>query len=193
MPHLVEPVVPAGRLQGSSQPVLEAGPDIRLRPWAAVHAHPVLRAFSDPEIQRWHVRVMESQTEASEWIAQWGVAWAAETDAAWAVTDAATGDLLGYVAAREINLALGWAQITYWVMPDARGAGVATIAVRRLVHWALDEVGLHRLEIVHSVDNTASCRLAEHAGFPLEGTLVSAMLHVDGWHDMHIHGRVRGG
>jgi RimJ/RimL family protein N-acetyltransferase len=39
------------------------------------------------------------------------------------------------------------------------------------------------------VANTASCRVAGKAGFRLEGTLRSALLHTDGWHDMHLHGR----
>jgi RimJ/RimL family protein N-acetyltransferase len=191
MPHLVEPVVAPGRMRAAAQPVLEAGPDIRLVPWHLRHVDPVRRAFTDPEIQRWHVRRMSSPLEAHDWIGQWSVAWRAETDAAWAVTDAATGRVLGHAAVREIELTLGWAQTTYWVVPDARGAGVSVAAVGRLVRWSFDDLQLHRLEIVHSVDNPASCRVADHVGFELEGTLRSAMLHADGWHDMHLHAIVR--
>ncbi|WP_297548795.1 GNAT family protein [Amycolatopsis sp.] len=52
--------------------------------------------------------------------------------------------------------------------------------------------GLHRLDIQHSVANSASCRVAEKAGFTYEGTLRSSALHTDGWHDMHLHARVQG-
>jgi RimJ/RimL family protein N-acetyltransferase len=51
---------------------------------------------------------------------------------------------------------------------------------------------LHRLGLGHSVANTASCRVADRAGFRLEATLHSALLHSDGWHDMHLHARVGG-
>jgi RimJ/RimL family protein N-acetyltransferase len=78
------------------------------------------------------------------------------------------------------------------VLPAARGTGVAARAVGALVGWALGDVGLHRLELVHAVANTASCRVAGKAGYALEGTLRSAMLHADGWHDMHLHARVNG-
>jgi RimJ/RimL family protein N-acetyltransferase len=37
----------------------------------------------------------------------------------------------------------------------------------------------------------ASCRAAEKAGYPAEGTRRSAALHPDGWHDMHVHALVR--
>ena len=33
-------------------------------------------------------------------------------------------------------------------------------------------------------------RVAAKAGFTAEGTLRSALLHADGWHDMHLHARV---
>lgn len=193
MPHLVEPVVAPGRLRVTSQPVLDAAAGIHLVPWHLEHGDAVLRAFVDPDIQRWHVRRMSSLSEAHDWIGRWGASWRAETDAAWAVTDAATGRLLGYAAVREINLTLGWAQITYWVVPDARGRGVSVTAVRRLVRWSFDDLELHRLEIVHSVANVASCRVADKVGFEPEGTLRSAMLHADGWHDMHLHAMVHDG
>jgi RimJ/RimL family protein N-acetyltransferase len=35
-------------------------------------------------------------------------------------------------------------------------------------------------------------RVAAKAGFTAEGTLRSALLHADGWHDMHLHARVQG-
>jgi RimJ/RimL family protein N-acetyltransferase len=63
-------------------------------------------------------------------------------------------------------------------------------AVVRIGRWAFEDLGLHRLRITHSVANTASCRIATRAGFPLEGTMRSALLHADGWHDEHLHAQV---
>ena len=61
---------------------------------------------------------------------------------------------------------------------------------RPLCTWAFGEAGFHRLELQHSTRNLASCRVAEKSGFALEGTKRSSLLHDDGWHDMHLHGRV---
>lgn len=55
--------------------------------------------------------------------------------------------------------------------------------------WAFD-IGLHRVELQHSTRNVPSCRVAGKAGFSVEGTKRAAVLHSDGWHDMHLHGRV---
>jgi RimJ/RimL family protein N-acetyltransferase len=56
--------------------------------------------------------------------------------------------------------------------------------------WAFDVLRLHRLFLVHSTKNSASCRTAALAAFPPEGTLRDYMLHTDGWHDAHVHGRI---
>ena len=75
-------------------------------------------------------------------------------------------------------------------MRPVLSAGGAPAAVEALCTWAFGEAGFHRLELQHSTGNTASCRVADKCGFSLEGTRRSSLLHADGWHDMHLHGRV---
>ena len=84
------------------------------------------------------------------------------------------------------------AGVGYWVLPAARGAGVATRALTALTVWALDEIGFHRLELDHSTRNHASCGVATKSGYLLEGTKRSAAVHDDGRHDMHLHARILG-
>ena len=91
-----------------------------------------------------------------------------------------------------LTLADGLGEVGYWLLPEGRGRGVATRTLRAVCDWAFDSVGLHRLELVHSVDNPDSCGVAQRAGFALEGTARERMLHGDGWHDMHIHARLAG-
>lgn len=85
------------------------------------------------------------------------------------------------------SLAGGSADVRYWVVAHARGRGVASGALCVLTGWALSDLGLHRVELEHSRKNAASCRVAEKAGYLLEGTLRCRVLHEDGWHDMHLH------
>jgi RimJ/RimL family protein N-acetyltransferase len=191
MPYLVKPVVPAGRMRDRSQPVLRGAGGLVLRPWEPADASVVLQAYQDPAIQQWNLRSFASLAEAGAWITQWERQWEAERDGCWAVA-AGDGTVLGRVALRGIRLMDGVADCTYWVLPAARGRGVATRATVAVARWALRELGLHRLELQHSTANPASCRVAAKAGFAAEGTLRSAMLHPDGWHDMHLHARVAG-
>jgi RimJ/RimL family protein N-acetyltransferase len=148
--------------------------------------------FPDTLMPRWHIRSADSAQEVAGWITQWRNGWKDERQAQWAVVDADTDDLLGRVALRRILLGDGCAEVAYWTVARARGRGVAVRATVALSRWAFGEIGLHRLELSHATANEASCRVAVKAGFAPEGTRRSALLHPDGWHDMHLHARVHG-
>ena len=108
----------------------------------------------------------------------------------WAIADAVTDDLLGRVSLKNMDLMCGQGSVAYWTMPTRRGQDVASSAVEALTHWAFDDVGFHRLELTHSVHNLPSCRVAIKTGFDFEGVKRRAGLHLDGWHDMHLHARI---
>jgi RimJ/RimL family protein N-acetyltransferase len=173
------------------QPVLRAAGGLVLRPWRVEDVPVVVEAYADPAIRQWNLRSLDAR-EAAAWVAQWAGRWRSERDGCWAVTDGREA-VVGRVALRGIRLADGRAECTYWVLAAARGRGVASAATAAVAGWAFDDLGLHRLELQHSTANPASCRVAAKAGFALEGTLRSAMLHPDGWHDMHLHARVGDG
>jgi RimJ/RimL family protein N-acetyltransferase len=59
----------------------------------------------------------------------------------------------------------------YWVAPAHRNRGVATQALVLLSRWAIDELGVPRLQLQTMVENTASQRVAERAGFTREAVL----------------------
>ncbi|HWG24449.1 GNAT family N-acetyltransferase [Actinospica sp.] len=218
MPSLTRPAIPAGHLAASVQPVLPIDPGLSMRPWTAADAPSVIAAYADPDIRFWHARTVESEAEARALIERWRSAWSAESGANWAVvrtafsagsggglpgsgaggvrgpaTGSADGDaVLGRIALRAIDTEQGRAECMYWIRPEARGGGVATRALCGLATWAFDEAGFHRLFLVHSMVNDASCRVATKAGFAPEGVERSSVLHPDGWHDMHVHSRITG-
>jgi RimJ/RimL family protein N-acetyltransferase len=99
--------------------------------------------------------------------------------------------LLGQIGLRNISLAEGSASLSYWVTPAARGRSIAARSVEALSAWAFESIGFNRLSIQHSTANAASCRVAERTGHRVEGTLRQAIKHADGWHDWHLHGRLR--
>lgn len=192
MPYKIPNVVEPGTFASQEQPTLLAPGGLLLRPWTPKDAPAVYEAFQDPVLQQWHARVADSEDEARGWIEGWRAEWPKERSATWAVVDADTDEVAGRVALREIVFADGQAEMAYWTLPRARGRGVAPRAVTALADWALDAVGLHRLELTHATANEASCRVALKTGFAPEGTKRSAVLHEDGWHDMHLHARIRG-
>ncbi|MGW2426425.1 GNAT family N-acetyltransferase [Streptomyces sp. NPDC001709] len=76
----------------------------------------------------------------------------------------------------DIDLKGGSAEIPYSLLAAGRGGGVIADATVCVSRWAVDDLGLHRLRLTHSVANPASCRVATRAGFALEGTMRSALL-----------------
>ncbi|MBM0237448.1 GNAT family N-acetyltransferase [Micromonospora sp. ATA32] len=66
------------------------------------------------------------------------------------------------------------AEVGYWTAAPARGRGVAPRALEAVTGWAFTRfaaAGLTRLELLHQVDNPASCRVAEKAGYRFEEVL----------------------
>jgi RimJ/RimL family protein N-acetyltransferase len=185
------PAIAAGDLAVGPQPALSAPGGLVLRPWEDSDAAAFLAAYQDPRIQQWHTRQPRSEDQVREWFAQYRQAWTQETGVSWAVTRDG-GEVLGRMALGGLNLEDGDAGCAYWVLPAARGAGVASRALTAMSDWALGEAGFHRLHLDHSTRNDGSCRVAVKSGFLLEGTKRSAAVHSDGRHDMHLHARIRG-
>lgn len=182
-----EPALAPGRLP-PDQPRLSLG-GLTLRPWERADAAALVRAYADPDIHRWHSRSM-SLDQAESWVDFEAARWQREQGGSWAVTR--NEALLARVGLGGVSLAEARAAISYWVLPEARGRGVAPLAVGAVADWAFDVVGFHRLELDHSTRNAASCRVATKAGFAAEGTRRARGLHLDGWHDMHVHGLLAG-
>jgi [ribosomal protein S5]-alanine N-acetyltransferase len=62
------------------------------------------------------------------------------------------------------------AEVGYWVRADARGRGIGSRALVLVSDWAFVH-GYRRLQLHADVDNVASQRVAEKAGYRREGVL----------------------
>ena len=196
MPSLVAPALPPGTMASQRQPEIHSN-DLVLRPWRPEDQPAVVAAYADPAIQRWHARTM-TEDEALDYIERWARRWLGEHGAGWAVLDSGPnggpeGDkVAGQISLRTIDLQEGLAEVSYWVLPEARGRRTASRALSALTDWSFGHLGLHRIEVLHSTRNEASCRVASGAGYELEGTKRGEAKHADGWHDMHLHARIVG-
>ncbi len=81
--------------------------------------------------------------------------------------------VLGSIALSSVERLHARAMVSYWVLPGARGRGVARDAVQLISEWALGELGLKRLEMFVEPENVASQRVAERCRFVREGLLRS--------------------
>jgi RimJ/RimL family protein N-acetyltransferase len=165
-----------------------------LRPPDPADADDARAMLLDPEVAQWNPGPLDPTVEeARDWLvrsAQWS-----ESYVGWSVHDREdTGRYAGSAFLFHIDQEQRAGSVAYRTAPWARGRGAATSAVVAMTGFAFDVLELERLSLPHAVANAASCRVADKAGFVLEGTEVGGYRDEQGvrW-DSHVHGLLRDG
>jgi RimJ/RimL family protein N-acetyltransferase len=141
------------------------------------------------------------ERDAARWLASQESGWRDGDRLSFAVLE--VDDVGGWVLAGNVGLknregtgGIGkreTAEIGYWTAVAARGRGIAPAAVRAVSDWVFDVfagASLRQIMLVHDVDNPASCRVAEKAGYPFREVSPANPPH---WFtDGHIHMRLGG-
>lgn len=141
---------------------------VTLRPWREDDAEAIVECIDgDPEISQWLDQVPQPYTLADAQAFLAGL-----EEQAFAVTEASSGRVLGSIGLRVDDDRVG--EIGYWIRADARGHGVALRALVLLSRMALAREDVERVQLRADVDNVPSRRVAEKAGFRLDGVLRSA-------------------
>ena len=163
---------------------------LHLRPFGPADVDAVARACSDPEVQRWtRVPSPYGREDAVAFVERVAPAlWESGEGAPFAVLDATSGDLLASVGLVRIDRRDALGEIGYWCAPWARGRGVTTQAVGAVCRWSFGALGLARVEWLAEVGNTGSRRVAEKAGFTVEGVLRGRMSGKHGQADAWVGG-----
>ncbi|MEV7024233.1 GNAT family N-acetyltransferase [Kitasatospora sp. NPDC093558] len=176
--------------------VLDLG-DVVLRPFGRSLDLPggtvpaLVAAAAEPLILAYTPLGTDDPAAAEAYLDRCDEAWAEGRTGAFAITDAADGTLRGNVALYWRDREDGLAMIGYWLLPAARGRGLATRAATAVARWGVETAAARRIEIAHAVGNEASCRVAERSGFPYEGTLRASYRHKGGeYFDEHLHARL---
>ena len=151
-------------------------PDVRLVPFDTSHLEGLRALLDDPQVLR-YTRVPEPVPEgfAETWLGAYEAGRQAGTREGFALIGP-DGEVLGIGVVPHIEADAATAELGYVVAEHARGRGVAREALSQLTDWAFAELGSERLELLISVENGASKRVAERCGYRLEGVLRS--LHV---------------
>jgi RimJ/RimL family protein N-acetyltransferase len=145
-----------------------------LVPFGEEHLAGVEEMLDDPDLLRF-TRIPEPVPPgfARTWFERYEEARADGSREAFAIVGDG-GEFLGLALAPEIDRETRTAELGYVVAPAARGRGVATEALRQLTEWAFAELGMLRLELMISVENAGSKKVAERCGYVREGVLRSA-------------------
>jgi RimJ/RimL family protein N-acetyltransferase len=133
-----------------------------LRPWMAWAQKEPTVEESEENVRRARVRFLE------------------RTDLMMLLFLKGTGTIVGSSGLHRFDWDVPRFEIGYWCRTRFVGQGYVTEAVRGIAGFAFDELGAKRVEIRCDTGNERSRRVAERAGFRLEGELRNAEIGTDG-------------
>ena len=171
--------------------------DLLLRSWRPTDAEDMVRARDDAAISRWSNSspVPYLLTDARDFIEIARPEKNDGTAAGGAITDAATGELLGSAALFGIDKRARIAEIGYWSAPWARGRRIAERASRALLSWGFANLDLARVDWHAFVGNHASRLVALRLGFTVAGMVPRELRRrddsrVDEWYGWQLPGQL---
>ncbi|MCX5213812.1 GNAT family N-acetyltransferase [Kitasatospora sp. NBC_00240] len=155
----------------------DGGPSLLLRSWTDSDADALVEAYRDPVLRAWTRLGVPDAEAAAHWVEVQRAGWESGTRLSFAVLEEEPGGggrLAGNVVLKRPEPAGPAGEVGYWTAAHARGRGVAPRALQVLTDWVFESFaagGVEYLELMHQVDNTASCRVAEKAGYGFERIL----------------------
>ena len=106
----------------------------------------------------------------------------------WAIQLKETGEVIGRLFAKPSDDTLREVELTCELGKRWWNRGLMTEAVKRVISFFFEEVGLNRVFAWNARENPASGRMQEKAGMKWEGTLRQAGVCNNGIFDKEIHG-----
>ena len=155
-------VAPEVRIEGSL---------VRLRPPSAADVRHFVRWYSDPEVMYWlHMTEGPPATEPME-KERIDTARSDPSQMLWMI-ETSEGRVIGNIALLQIDLVHGraWLGVTIGEK-DCWSRGYGTDATRLLLHYAFENLGLRRVQLITDVDNDRGIRCYEKCGFYREALL----------------------
>ncbi|WLW58765.1 GNAT family N-acetyltransferase [Streptomyces sp. YU58] len=168
--------IPVVRLDA---PATATAPALVLRPWREADAPALVAVYRDDDLlRRWTSPGPQDEPAAVRWVRGQRQGWETGQRYAFAVVeeDGRTpgGTLAGHAV---LKPRAGAAEVGYWTAAHARGRGVAPRALQALTDWAFTAFtadDIPRIDLLHRVDNTASCRVADKCGYPFAELMPAA-------------------
>jgi RimJ/RimL family protein N-acetyltransferase len=166
---------------------------IRLEPISREHLDGLAALGQDPLVLR-NTRVPEPWTEGFErtWVEAYEQGRQDGTRDGYAIVDAESGAFLGLAGIVDLEPDANQGEIGYALVPESRGRGIATRALELVTRYALEELGLERVELRIGTENGASMRVAERAGYRREGVLRSLYVKPGRREDFVVYSRLPG-
>lgn len=130
----------------------------------------------------------ESVRDTQRLIQRWTDAYQSDNVLRWAICT--ESGWIGDIAVTRWQPAHHSCELAFSLIFAARRQGYMAEALCAVARYLMETAGFHRVELKIFPENLPSCRLAERAGFRLEGTLRGAFRRTDGsYADVRLYAR----
>jgi len=149
---------------------------------------------NDPKVARYQSWDSCNEREARAFIREAGAA-RAGVPGEWfgfAIESKETQDLIGDCALRVDEHEPYRAEIGFTMAREYQGRGFASEAVSRLLDYAFDTLGLHRVVAIADCRNVPSVALLERVGMRREGHFLENVWFKGGWSDEYLYAVLKG-
>ncbi|MBE1555437.1 GNAT family N-acetyltransferase [Sporosarcina limicola] len=164
-------------------PILETA-RLRLIEVRAEHASTVFDIFSNPQVTKYYG--MDSFTEvgqAEKMVQHFRSTYEAKKGIRWAIIIGDDNRFVGTIGLNNLALGMKKAEIGFEIHPEYWRSGVTSEALRAVLSYSFETLGLHRMGAVTFPANTASIGLLKKHGFKQEGKLRSYLYQNGQSHD----------
>jgi RimJ/RimL family protein N-acetyltransferase len=164
------------------------GEHVVLRPYQAEDFPDLLAALADPEVLRLTGSVHDPGATLgpgdTEWYLQQYRSRNLQPDRLdLAVIDKASGRCVGEVVLNDWDEGNNSCNFRTFIGPSGRGRGLGTEALRLIVGYGFERLGLHRISLEVFTSNPRARHVYEKAGFVAEGVLRQAFRYGGTWID----------
>ena len=165
---------------------------LRLRELLDEDAPAVFDLFRRQEVTRYYdVETMTDVAAARALITFMRGRYVSRTGIRWALEDSVSRSFMGTIGFNNISPVAHKGLIGYELVPAAWGRGLATEAVRAILRFGHEQVELNRIEAVVMLENHASVRVLQKAGFIEEGVLRAFGYWKGEYHDLRMFSVLR--
>ena len=150
---------------------------------------PFVAYRNDPEVARYQSWDSLDEQEARAFLREMGSAQPG-VPGEWfqfAVESKETGGLVGDCALQVDGQEPYKAEIGFTLAQEHQGNGYASEAVARLLDYAFDDLGLHRVVAIADCRNEPSWALLERVGLRREGHFLQSIWFKGGWSDEYLY------
>ena len=173
-------------------PVLETE-RLVLRPFTLADAPDVFVYTSDPKVTDllfWgpHQKLQETEEYLTAVLRQYQTG----EDGPWGIALRETGKIIGNIHLMDMDAKHRKAEVGFVLARAYHNQGIMTEALKKVLHFALGELGLNRVEGFCAVDNPASAAVMDKAGMTREGRLREYLFQKGAFRDFYVYSKLAG-